>query len=238
MTVTTNNAEPGQKRARKVETATAGLLAGGRRSATSGQRPRNRSWGLVTLAALLVLFFGLMVAAYGLSVGEKTSVLAVRDAVAKGQVIERDDLISVPVSGVDGAFPVDQVSSVVGKTAAVDLVAKQIVTGDMVTSDLVPGPGYAVVGLALEPSRVPGSGLAAGDVVDVIAVPAADKTSSDKPVQPETIATGAEVLAVGGEATQGGQVLVTIVVKEVEGPLVAAASTQNRIAIIETAAGK
>ena len=238
MTVTTNKTEDGQKRARKVETATAGLLAGGRRSATTGQRPRNRSWGLVTLAALLVVGFGLAVAAYGLSVGDKSSVLAVRDAVAKGQVIERDDLISVPVSGVDGAVPVAQVSTVVGKTAAVDMVAKQIITGDMVTSDPVPGPGYAVVGLALDPSRVPGAGLTAGDVVDVIAVPAADKASGDKSVQPETIASGAQVLSVGGEATQGGQVLVTVVVKEIEGPMVAAASTQNRIAVIETPAGK
>ena len=54
-------------------------------------------------------------------------------------MIERDDLISTSVSGVAGAIPVGDIETVVGQTAAVDLVAGQILTAPMFTS--TPGAG-------------------------------------------------------------------------------------------------
>ena len=157
MAVTSSTTAAGtlKRQPRKTDSAAGGLLAGGRRAATGPQRPRNRSWGLVTLAALLVLGLGLAVAAWGIQVGEKTSVLAVGQPVAKGQVIARGDLVSTSVAGVSGAIGVDRVDVVVGKTAAVDLVAGQVLTPEMATDDPVPGPGRSVVGLALDPTRVP-----------------------------------------------------------------------------------
>ena len=81
-TVTERGTSKGEARSQREPAE--GLLAGGRRSATGRQRPRNRSWGLVTLAALLVVGLGLAVAAWGLHVGQKESVLAIGAAGGQG----------------------------------------------------------------------------------------------------------------------------------------------------------
>lgn len=236
MTVTANN-PPGETKAARKGQSPATLLAGGRRAATGPQKPRNRSWGLVTLAALLVVGLGLGVAAWGLQVGDKSSVLAIGEPVAKGQVVERSDLISKSVAGVGESIPVEDIDTVVGQTAAVDLVAGQILTPAMVAAEPVPAEGQSVVGLALDPTRVPSAGLQAGDQVDVIAVPAGEgaQGSAAETEAPEVLAEGAEVYAVGGEGTAGGQLLLTVVVDAEDAAKIAAYSTQNRVAVVETA---
>jgi hypothetical protein len=189
------------------------------------------------LAALLVLGTGLAVAAWGLHAGQKREVLAVGQPIAKGQQIDREDLVSTSVAGVDGAIPVGQVGTVVGQTAAVDLVRGEILTSSMFTSSPVPAAGESVIGLALDPTRVPGAGLDAGDVVDVIAVPGGDSTKEDPASldAPEVLAKAAQVYDVGGESATGGQVLVTLVVDATDAARIAAYSTQNRVAVVETA---
>ena len=236
MTMTTNN-QAGDTKAPRREQSPASLLAGGRRAVTGPQRPRNRSWGLVTLAALLVVGLGLGVAAWGLQVGDKSSVLAIGKPVAKGQVVERGDLVSKSVAGVGEAIPVEDLDTVVGQTAAVDLVAGQILTSAMVAAEPVPAAGQSVVGLALDPTRVPSAGLAPGDQVDLIAVPAGEGAQGDTAdtEAPEVLAEAAEVYAVGGKATAGGQLLLTVVVNAEEAAKIAAYSTQNRVAVVETA---
>lgn len=224
----------------RAAAAESGLLAGGRRALAGQQRPRNRSWGLVIVAALLVVGTGLAVAAWGLHAGQRESVLAISSPIAKGQVVERKDLVSTSVSGVNGAVPVGEVGSIVGKTAAVDLVSGQILTNQMVTSGAVPAQGQSTVGLALDPTRAPGAGLDPGDVVTVIAVPGGDnapRSGSDEIDNPTVLASNAGVYAVGGQQTSGGQQLVTLVVPAKDAARIAAYSTQNRIALVETAPG-
>jgi hypothetical protein len=237
VTTTTNSNSRG-KSARRQQAPS--LLSGQRKAATGPMRPRNRSMGLVILAALLVIGCGLGVAAWGLSAGDKTSVLAVGAPIAKGHVLEREDLVSVSVSGVDGAILVEHVDQVVGQAAAVDLVAGQVLTDSMVTNSPVPEEGKAVIGLALDPTRVPGAGLQPGDQVDVIAVPdgegapAGGKDADAELDAPEVLATGAEVYEVGGEPVAGSQVLLTLIVDDADASRVAAYSTQNRVAVVET----
>jgi hypothetical protein len=221
------------------------MFAGSRQGLPSSvqARPRNRSWGLVVLAALLVVGTGLAVLAWGLSAGERAQVLAISSTgsgVAKGQVIGRGDLVSVSVAGIDDAIAVDEIDAVVGKTAAVDLVPGQVIIRSLVTDAPVPGDGEAVVGLALEPNRVPGEGLRPGDEVDVIAIPssqgAAGGADADGVLdEPLVLTSGALVYAVAGDTVAGGQVLVTVVVDAGDARRVAAYSTQNRVALIEVA---
>lgn len=197
--------------------------------------------GLVILAALLVIGCGLGVAAWGISAGDKASVLAVGAPIAKGHVLDREDLVSISVSGVDGAIRVEDVDQVVGRAAAVDLVEGQVLTESMVTDSPVPADGKAVIGLALDPTRVPGAGLEPGDQVDVIAVPAGEggqtggKDADAELDAPEVLASGAEVYEVSGEAVVGSQVLLTVIVDATDATRVAAYSTQNRVAVVETA---
>ena len=163
--------------------------------------------------------------------------LAIGQPVAKGQVVERGDLVSKSVAGVGESIPVEDIETVVGQTAAVDLVSGQILSPAMVTAEPVPGDGQSVVGLALDPTRVPSAGLEPGDQVDLVAVPAGADAQGDaaETEAPEVLAAGAEVYAVGGEGTAGGQLLLTVVVDAEEAAKIAAYSTQNRVAVVETA---
>lgn len=235
-TVSDTMTKQDRKAARGMHAPAPGLLAAGERRATQGGQ-RHRSWGLVTVAALSVLGTGLAVAAWGLHAGQKESVLALGEPVSKGQVIARDDLVTTSVSGVSGAIPVSKINTVVNQTAAVDLVDGQILTSQMFAASAVPASGEATVGLALDPARVPGAGLDPGDVVDVIAVPGGDTAQKDSAAldTPEVLAADASVYSVEGAATAGGQVLVTLVVDAADAARISAYSTQNRVAVVETA---
>lgn len=235
-TVSDTMTKQDRKAARGMHAPAPGLLAAGERRATQGGQ-RHRSWGLVTVAALSVLGTGLAVAAWGLHAGQKESVLALGEPVSKGQVIARDDLVTTSVSGVSGAIPVSEINTVVNQTAAVDLVDGQILTSQMFAASAVPASGEATVGLALDPARVPGAGLDPGDVVDVIAVPGGDTAQKDSAAldTPEVLAADASVYSVEGAATAGGQVLVTLVVDAADAARISAYSTQNRVAVVETA---
>lgn len=217
----------------RTDRSTSGLRTGA--AASLPKKQTHRSWGLVSLAALLVVGSGLAVAAWGLSAGQKESVLVVNGAIAKGEVIEREDLVSKAVAGLDDTVPVGSANSVVGQTAAVDLVEGQILGSAMFTNAPVPGVGKATVGLALEASRVPGAGLQPGDSVDVIAIPAGEQADSEALDSPLALAKSAQVYAVGGEPAAGGQVLVTLIVPAPSAAQIAAYSTQNRVAVVETA---
>lgn len=231
------------EKGRRADTG-GGLANGGRRMSMPGQPRRSRSWGLVVLAAILVIGTGLAVAAYGLSAGKKVSVLAVGESIAKGQTIERDDLVSVSVSGVAKSIPVTDIDKVVGKTAAVDMVEKQVLTDAMLTSTPTPREGESSIGLSLDPTRVPAAGLEAGDTVSVIAVPGADasgtgsKEAESAIDSPEVLADNVLVYAVEGETTANGAVFLTLIVPAEDAARIAAYSTAGRIAVVETAAGE
>jgi hypothetical protein len=186
----------------------------------------------------LVIGFALGGAVLFSNAGDKVSVLALGSDVAKGQVVQRDDLRSVSVAGVAGTVPVTDIDAVVGKTAAVDLVEGQLVTDRMVTSDPVPGAGQTVVGLSLDPTRAPSAGLSPGDVVDVIAVPSGNAESNDKELdRPAVLTAGAAVYAAQGSGTSGGQLLLTIIVDSGDAEQIAAYSSAGRVAVVETAPG-
>lgn len=224
----------------KTNPAQPRLLTGERRATSAaGKSPRQRSTGLVILAALFVVGSGLAVAAWGMASGSKQTVLAVGSPIAKGQVIERDDLVSRSVAGVDDAYTTDEVAAVVGQAAAVDLVDRQILTRPMLTRHLLPGDGEAMVGLSLAPERVPAEGLEPGDRVDVIATPPGDGQADAKTLDaPPVLAKAALVFGVAGDAAGGGTQLVTLVVDEGDAARVASYSTAARVAIIETSAAK
>lgn len=217
---------------------TGGALAG-RRMDDRRLRAQPRRKGVLAFAAMMIVGSALAGALLFSSLGDRTEVLAVRDAVAKGQVITEDDLIQKSVAGVEDAVSVDQINEVVGSTASVDLVAGQILTNSTVTSDPMPADGEATVGLNLDPSRVPSSGLNAGDVVSVVAVPGGTVELGTVSAldAPTVLARGASVLEVQGSSTEGGTVLVTVVVDEDDAAKIAAYSAGGLVAVVETTPG-
>lgn len=198
--------------------------------------PRRR--GLLAVAGLMIAGSALAGAVLFSQLGDRTDVLAVKEDVAKGQVITEKDLERQSVAGVNGAVPVSAIDTVVGTTATVDMVAGQIVTDSMVTSDPVPGDGRATVGLSLDAARAPLAGLGAGDLVSVVAVPSGtvDLGASVALDAPQILAREAEVLDVQGSATEGATVLVTVIVDEDDASTIAAYSAAGLVAVVETAA--
>jgi hypothetical protein len=219
---------------RRPETRTANGASGLRGRA--GRLPtRPRSYGTVAAGVLFLVMSGLLSVVVFNQVGDTDSVLAVRDQVAQGQTIEREDLVSKQVAGVDDAVAVEDTDAVVGKTAAVDLLAGQVVTTSAVTDDPVPGSGRALVGLALKPSQMPGAGLEAGDLVRVMAVPAGDG-SAPPDVEAEVLSSSAQVYSVtGGGSAEGAVKVVTVIASDGEAGRLATYGAAGRVAVVAIA---
>lgn len=200
-------------------------------------RAKPRRAGLLAASALFIVGSALA-GGYLFTVARGTDeVLAVREPVARGHTVERSNLLVRNVAGVPDVIRSSAIDSVVGKVALTDLVAGQVLTGGSLTGSPMPGAGKASVGLSLPPSRVPTSGLDAGDIIDLVAVPAASSGSSDKIETPTRLADRALVYAVKGSAADGGTVMVTVIVAESDAPRVAAYSNAERVALVETSAG-
>lgn len=232
MSILTNNSKTNSEAGEQKQRRQLGRPSRG----GSGRLPTTtRSWGAITAGVLVIIVAALLGALAFAQAGDTSSVLAVRDEVAKGQTIERDNLISKQVAGVGGAIAVDDVDAVVGKTAAVDLTAGQVVTDATVTEEAVPGTGRAVVGLAVTPSQMPGEGLGPGDLVRVVAVPAADDAAANLDDAP-ILAPSVEVLAVtrgkSGEAAR----VVTVIASDSDAGKLATASAAGRLAVIKISA--
>jgi hypothetical protein len=214
-------------------------ILNGRRVNDRGLRERPRRGGLLALAGLLIAGSGLAGAVLFDRASDTVEALAVRDGIAMGHALTEGDLVARSVAGIDGVYTVDEAGSVVGSTATVELVPGQVLTREMLTRAPVPAAGDAVVGLKLDPAGVPAAGLEAGDLVDVIAVPAGGSAATDAAAldAPRVLAERARVYGVAGSPTEGGGVLVTVVVAESSAARVAAYSTAGRVAVVETAPG-
>lgn len=167
--------------------------------------------------------------------GDQVEVLALDATVPAGQTLSRDDLTSTSVSGVDGAIPVADVDLVVGSTAAVGLMPGQVLTESLLTSDPVPADGQRVVGLELDATRAP-VGLAAGDVVTVLAAPpSGDPSDAATLDSPRLLAESATVFRVGG--VEGGGTRISLVVAEDEAVRLAAYGAAGRVAVVQAPTG-
>ncbi len=102
--------------------------------------------------------------------------LVVAREVPAGHVVARADLTTVSVAGPVTAVAAGHIDSVVGQTAAVDLLPNMLVQRSMLTRGSPIGAGQVKVGVAVKPGQSPADGLAAGDRVEVLQVPAKDAT--------------------------------------------------------------
>lgn len=186
---------------------------------------RARRPGLIAAAVLLIVGFALGGALLVSRAGDSTEVLVVSRAVPAGHVIESGDLSAARLSGSVRAIAASDLQTVVGSTAAVGLVSGQVLNRDMLSIAPVPAAGQSMVGLALKPGQFPADGLAIGDRVLVVLLPAATDLAGSGP--------GARAITVGDlyglrADSTGSDTLVTLIV-----PL----DTANRI-LEQGAAGR
>jgi hypothetical protein len=195
--------------------------------------PRRRRPGMIALAAALVGLGILASAVLYQRANHQVPVLLVTAPVPAGSVITSADVGTTTI--VAGprvqTIPARQLPQVIGLVASTSLRPGMLLTVSEVTGKLAPGPGQDLVPVALKPSALPVSGLAPGD--DVLAVPVpASGSSSSVPVLSAPVA--AVVEAVSPAAQPDGLDVVDLLVASGSGPGLAEQAAAGQIALVVT----
>jgi hypothetical protein len=190
------------------------------------QRRRPLLFGL--MAALVAV--GALLAAYAYSsINDTREVLVVADDVARGEVIEAEDLKVARVSVDPALTPVSATerSSLEGRRAAVDLWAGTLLTGHAIADNLVPAEGESLVGVSLTPAQMPAEPLYTGDAVRIVTTPGDQGEVTDQP--PVTI----EATVVGvSRIEETGETVVDVSVPHERSADLAARAATGKVALV------
>ena len=194
-------------------------------------RPRpDRRRGVAAGAVAMVLGCAALAGIVALRADQRIELLAVARRVPAGQEITSADLRVVRGNG--GGLPIlpaTQRGRIVGRFAAVDLVAGTLLVPDALADSGTPAPGYAVVAVVLQPEQLPAGGVRSGDLLRLVAT---GSTIEDKPDREVVLAAAARVFTVTRRDTPGQEtVSVSVVVSENELPAVARAAAAGRVAV-------
>ena len=210
-------------------------------AATNGQMARalraplliapkgRRRPGLIVVGIALAMVGALVAVWLVASAGERTSVVVVARDVPYGATLTAQDLTIADVSLAPSVASIaaDNAPSLVGRVAAVGLVAGSVLAPGQVTSASPPGHNEVVVPLSLSPSRIPAERLLAGDRLLVVDTPPqqADPPSA-KP------ATFEVTVARVGAPDLNGAVVIDVVAAAGDGPALAARAATGRFALV------
>jgi hypothetical protein len=105
---------------------------------------------------------------------ETVAVIQLSNDVARGAVITEDDLTTANIVTDPGlnTLSADRMDDVAGLRASTDLVSGTLLSETSLTSAMVPGVGERLVGVAVDPTQLPGEALLPGDVIYVVQTPA------------------------------------------------------------------
>jgi Flp pilus assembly protein CpaB len=187
----------------------------------------------VALALTLIVGCAAVGAYLYTAAGAKTAVVVVVRDVPEGRALQRDDLSTVAVAGGVTAISASHLDSVVGQAAAVHLLPNMLLQRSMVTPGSAMTSTDAQVGVVVKSGQIPADGLIPGDVVEVVALPAA---SASQPSPPQVLVDKARVFASRVDPAQTGGTLLTLVVPRDRAVAVAAASGAGQIALIKVTA--
>jgi hypothetical protein len=203
---------------------------GGLRLATP-RRPR--SVPRVAVGVLLVVGCALAFAVASARLGDRRAVLVVTRAVAAGQVIDAGDLTVARVSADPALRPLPSSAraAVVGRPAAVPLLAGTLLTVAALGPPATLRPGEALVGVALKPGQYP-PGLAAGARV-LVAETGPDPSGAVPAGGGQPLTVAATVAGVADPATEvEGDTVVALVLPAAGAPRVAAAGASGRVVLV------
>jgi hypothetical protein len=179
---------------------------------------------VIALSVALIAAGGAGVAVLLLQVGHRTEVVTVVRDVQVGQVVTQDDLgtASIALDPAVKAVQGDDLDSVVGKRAAVELKPGSLLTPSQVTKDNLVKAGEQLVPIGLKPEQVPATALLPGQKVELVHVPAQGQADTDKSstTAPEIIA--GRVVKASSAAPGTGIVVVDVATTATDGPTAAA----------------
>jgi Flp pilus assembly protein CpaB len=199
---------------------------------------RERKPSLIVAGLLLALVCGTVTAAIYLQVGGRSAVLVMARDVPVGQKLTPRDLTEARISYDRSlhAIPAKLRDQAVGRVAAVDLKAGSLLTREQLTTATVPGPGDAVVGVALKAGQFPADQPRPGDLVTVLLVRPASGGAAASARAPSG---GSAVLvpvarvfsARASSATSNDVTVVSLVVRQNQVAAVARAQATGQVAI-------
>jgi hypothetical protein len=189
----------------------------GRTTAAVGRARRNPLH--IVAGAFLVVVLSLAFMWMQLRTETSMSVLVVARPVAAGQTITSGDLRAasmVPDASV-AVVPESQAATVVGRTAAVPLVAGALLSPDQIGPAAWPAAGQAVVAVPVKPGRVP-TGVSPGARVLVLTV-ATDPTAAGTGQSAGVVGT---VVDIASNADASGTVVVSLLLRSSDAGIAAA----------------
>lgn len=198
--------------------------------------PKMRRRPLLTLFSIaLVLLGGLGFAWAYRTAGHGQDILALRKDITRGQAITREDLITVRV-GIDPALhpvPADQIATVVGKRAAMDMAAGGVVTSTAIAPTLTPAAGHSVIGIRLTSATMPSTtDLRAGDPVRLVVIPGTGPAASQPDLTKTTPTTLPATVVASHATSRSGETAVDVEIPATDAPRWAALSAAGQIALV------
>jgi hypothetical protein len=196
-------------------------------------RPRRRPW-LVATGVLLAAVGALSVVWLVGAAGQRQEVIAVRQEVAYGEVVEAADLGVTRVSvdpGVD-VVAASERDVLVGQVAMTRLVPGMLMASGMVAAVGEPTEGRVLVPVAVPAERMPAGGLRAGDRILAVDIDPASTVEGAGPTGPAAgTSTPATVVRIGPMDVNGVTV-VDVTTAAPQGPALAAAAAGGRVALV------
>lgn len=197
----------------------------------STKRRASRNRGRMAVGVLVMAACALAGGLAFAKVADRSPVLVIAQPVRAGEVIEAADLREVLVgSNPSGStIAASQRSSVVGRTAAADLVVGSFLARGQLATGPVAGTGQVVIGATLKEGQFPIE-LATGDRVLVVVLPLESAeavgatTSGPKPVEANVV--GIRPL------DDGGGVAISLAVAPAQAPALAIAGARSRLTLL------
>jgi len=192
---------------------------------------RDRRPLLATLAVLLILLGSLATALIVYRTDDRATVLVAADDITFGQLIEPSDFQEVRVSQDGGSsIPAGSVGSFLGTHATTSIPAGTIVHPKMFSVASPVPKGGQVVGVVLDPERMPSTRPVPGQVVRLYFVAGATTGGQLAASPGDTIVEAARVLAVG-RGGGGGTISVSVLVRDIDAGVLADFASSGNIAL-------
>lgn len=200
---------------------------------------RRRRPGLIALSLALIAAGGTGVVVLVLQAGHRTQVVTVTRDVQVGEVLTEADLghASVALDPAVKAVTADDLDSVVGKRAAVELRPGSLLAPSQVTSHQLIKANEQLVPVGLKPEQVPATALTPGQKVRLVHVPTQgeDTTTAKDTQTPESVP--ARVVKAGKAAPGTGVVVVDVATTTDDGPRLAAWVSSGNVRLVLDAPG-
>ncbi|WP_125805199.1 SAF domain-containing protein [Actinoplanes sp. ATCC 53533] len=189
----------------------------------------------ILLAVVLILGFALAGAVVADRIDTRLPVLSTARPVDAGQVITEADLVVVRVAADSAVTTVPETdrASVVGRTAAVPLVAGALLSPAQLGAAAWPPAGQSVMAVGVKPGRLP-SGITSGSHVLVLIVPTATAAGSGS--TPQVVQAEATVWSLEETKDQSGDTAVSLLIAAADGRRLA--SVVGDVTLVQLGVGR